>query len=225
MSTSTDTQSESHSHSDGNGRAEYRMRESDWFAARDYPGHGDQDDDRDGDGSHHRDYGATSKADWLAHQLLRRTGRLLCATTLFGTPDRGLEPLFAWLYDDDLVDHDPLAMHHENGEVELTDPIVRLGRVGGEEFGTTEYTSERYQKRVNPEHGYISGGESTGVIIGDRPTAAFLEVVDIYLDVKDIEWGRAAELRELAEREKEAGERRDVDILSRVIAAAEHTPN
>ena len=226
MSTSTDTQSESYGQRGG--RAEYRWREADWFQARDYYGHDDADGDGDGDGedtSGHRNYGTTSKADWLAHQLLRRTGRLLCATTLFAPPDRGVEPLFAWLFDDELVAHDPDAMHHENAEIELTDPIVRLGRIAGEEFGTAEYTQQRHRRRVNLEYGYLSGGESTGVIIADRPMDAFLEVVDIYLEIKSLDFERTAELRELARREKQAGERRDVDILARVIAAAEHTPN
>lgn len=223
MATSTDTPSKSYGQRGR--RAEYRWCESEWFEQREYYGYDDADEDDDRDRGGHCNYGTTSKADWLAHQLLRRTGRLLCSTALFAPPDRGVEPLFAWLFDDEEIDHDPDAMHHENAEIELTEPIVRLGNIAGKEFGTTEYTSERYQKRVNPEHGYISGGESTGVIIADRPKAAFLEVVDIYLAMKDLKWSRAEQLREYAEAEKLSGEARDVDILASVIAAAESPEN
>lgn len=35
--------------------------------------------------------------------------------------------------------------------------------------------------RVNETHGYITGGESTGVRLGDLPEADFLDVVDILI--------------------------------------------
>lgn len=62
----------------------------------------------------------------------------------------------------------------EKSPTELTEPEV---------YPHGEGNSEHLRRaRVNEEHGYISGGESTGVRLGDVSEEEFLSVVEILLD-------------------------------------------
>jgi hypothetical protein len=111
------------------------------------------------------------------------------------------------------------ALHNENREVELSEPALHVPKDGGEEFGTREYGQFRHRRRVNEETGYVSGGESTGVWIQDRPTDEFMELVGWYLhDVRDdIPPKLRNDAKSLAKQLKVQGETRDVDIMTRVV--------
>jgi hypothetical protein len=136
---------------------------------------------------------------------------MLCSTTLRDDPDRGWTPHMIAEGIDDAPGHDPFATHHENQEVELTDPLVRPP--------TETARDQRYRKRINPEQGYISDGHSTGVWIQARPEEELLEVLREWLD------GCHGELREQkrqqalehARRLKRQGQKRDVEILEDVV--------
>lgn len=152
----------------------------------------------------------------IAHELLLDTATMLCKTTLLDEPWNGgrISEAIALVLDDDAA-HDGRheAMHHENREVELTDPCIRPP--------TATVRDQRHRKRMNEEMGYITGGESTGVIIQDRSLEEFMSVVQIWLE------GRRGELldrekreaRQLAARLKQQGELRDVDVLTKVVAS------
>jgi len=63
----------------------------------------------------------------------------------------------------------------EKEATELTEPSV---------YPHGEGNREHMRKaRVNEEDGYISGGESTGVVLGDLPSDEFFDVVEILLAV------------------------------------------
>lgn len=192
-----------------------------------HPGY--QDDDADPD----RDYGQAHSflpgktyEEYVAHDILRRTGRLLCATTLLDPPDLPggrMRQLFAWLFEDEHLEHDPTAMHHANAEVELSDPEVRVAKSAPGEWGFTDYRQSRHRKRVADESGYISGGESTGVLIADRPLPAFMDIVDVVLALSNLPPKQQTEVRQFARSAKQAGDEKDVDILAKVLAMAKPT--
>lgn len=152
----------------------------------------------------------------IAHELLLDTATMLCKTTLLEEPWNGgrMAEAIALVLDDD-PDHDGrhYQMHKEQGETELTDPVIRPP--------TETVRDQRHRKRMNEEAGYITGGETTGVIIQDRPLEEFMSVVQIWLS------GRRGELleeekreaRQLAARLKHQGEMRDVDVLTKVVAS------
>lgn len=150
----------------------------------------------------------------IAHELLLDTATMLCKTTLLEEPWNGgrISEAIALVLDDD-PDHDGrhYQMHKTQGEVELTDPCIRPP--------TETVRDQRHRKRMNEEAGYITGGETTGVIIQDRSLEEFMSVVQIWLS------GRRGELletekreaRQLAARLKQQGELRDVDVLAKVV--------
>jgi hypothetical protein len=160
----------------------------------------------------------------VAHQLLRETGTMLCASTLFDDP--GLEggqtaELFVWLDDED-VDFDPLALHTENKPVGLTDPAVRLGQHDTHSSLVGEWGTERHRKRFNPETGYLSGDETTKVIIQDRSVAEFMSVVENWLrgqqrELRDCEIEESLNLARRLKKNTQQNGMRDVDILTRVV--------
>ena len=220
-------------------QAQYRMEESDWFESREMPGYESESDDEteetanddyvahgQGDewGVHHDFVEGSSKHENLAHRYLSSVARLLCARTLFGAPDRGHEPLFAWLLDDEeLVDeHDPSALHSMKREVELSDPQLHIPRSMPDQWGGVDFGQYRHRRRLNEETGYISGGESTGIYLADSPEPLFMEAVNLYLMGQNFMERRAEELRSYARSLKREGQLRDVDILERVIYAADN---
>jgi hypothetical protein len=202
----------------------YRWDEREWFESQSYPGY---DDDAESEAtdldSGHDAHDGKSKPEWVAHQLLREVAPKLCATTLFDTPDRnwgrhlaaeGITTSPSW-------DHDPGAMHHERGEVELTEPRHRIPKAMPAEWGYRDYGQSRRRKRVNETAGYLSGGASTGVYLPDVPLAVFIEVADTYLALKQLGVDERRKVREYAIMEKRDGNDRDVDILERVVAMVE----
>ena len=177
-----------------------------------------EDRDRETGPTGHDEYPGTDRLEWVSHDILKQTARLLCATTLFGTPDRGWTPHMAAHGIPDAPDHESTAMHHERRELELTEPRVAMGKTRGDAWGHREYGYTGHNERVTPETGYLSGGESTGVVIADRPTEEFLAVVDLVVSAHCLRPAEADEVRTWAKKQKAAGEDRDVDILAGVLA-------
>lgn len=230
------SKSESSPSSDGSDRPG-RMTEVEWFEDRESPGYGNSDeadaraDIGEGDewGLHHDFQGGTNKHEWLAFKILKQTGRALCSTTLFRPPDRGLGEwgdAFSLVMDGEPVDHDPAAMHHENHELELSDPTLRIPKTASARYGETDYGVFRTRRR-HTETGYISGGESTGIVIADRPLPAFMNVVETVLLLREAHLSER-QLRDLrewaAELKRGADETRDTDILAKILAATEAAP-
>jgi len=151
----------------------------------------------------------------IAKGILLKTATVLCSTTLFETPalpGGQTQQLSAWLFEDECLDHDPNAHHHENREVELSEPEIRPP--------TESVRDQRHRKRVNEEVGYISGGHSTGVIVKPRPVNELADVLDEWLNGRkdnvstEIKQDARNKLYEL----KRDGDHSDVEILTIVIA-------
>jgi len=171
-------------------------------------------------GSHHsfKDY---DKHEAIAHSLLRNSATMLCARTLFAPPNNGgrLAELCAWLFDDECIDGHGDALHTDNRAVELTDPELHVPKNAGDQFGTHEYGQYRHRRRLNPETGYVSGGESTAVVIQDRSEEQFLALIREWLDACHSnlrDWKRQATIR-YARRLKRGGDQRDVDVLTKIV--------
>lgn len=117
----------------------------------------------------------------IADRLLRETGTLLCATTLYDRPapesTSTIAQLFAWLEGEPIGDVDG-TMHKENRPIELSDPELRLPQDDG--LGTAPHA-----RRINPEHGYISG-DSTATIVQDRPLDELMDVVEVFFGLEEI---------------------------------------
>lgn len=202
-------------------QAAYQWEERDWFEATDAYGYGDDEHDH----SQHDDSTlGVSKSEHLAHRLMRSAAPLLCAATLFGTPDRGFEPHTAAEGITVTPDHDPDATHHEREEVELSDPEVRVPREMPAQWGHADFGQRLRRVRQNPENGYLSGGESTVIYIADVSYEEFASLVEIYLACKQLPPKQESKYREFALKQKRAGDQRDVDILETLIAAVE-TPH
>jgi len=215
----------------------YRLEEREWFdrdawadadAYRDSDEHAARADVGEGDewGHAHSPTTGTDKHAWLAFKILKQTGRVLCATTLFAPPDRPdvapWTPALSLIFDDEPLDieHDPDAIHERNREVELTDSEVVVPKSAPEQWGGVAYAG--YSGRTNPETGYLSGGESTGCVIADRPLPEFMHVVETVLALAQLPPQRHEETRAYAEQLKREGELRDRDILARVLALADN---
>jgi hypothetical protein len=162
---------------------------SDWW--------GGSDDTDDSEVDHER-VDPNDPAEIIAHSILRETATMICAATLKDEP--GIEgghiaKLFAFL-DGETWNDD--ALHTENKAVELTDPSIRLGNHAPNSSLVGEFGCERHRKRYNPEVGYITGGETTGVLIQDRPIDELVDVVE--------QWARG-----VATRDKNGVSESDVD--------------
>jgi len=166
-------------------------------------------------------------AEIIAHSILRETATMICAATLKDDP--GIEggrtaKLFAFL-DGETWNDD--ALHTERKAVELTNPAIRLGEHDPDSSLVGEWGCERHRKRFNPETGYISGNETTGVLIQDRPRDELLDVIEDWLrgvaarDDNGIREGDVDEGLVYAERLKENAHHngfRDVDIMAKVVS-------
>jgi len=176
-------------------------------------------EDRDW-GIHHH-FKPDDKNEQIAHSLLRESATMLCYRTLFLPAWNGgrLAELCAWLFEGRCIDGRGEAMHKEKREVELTDPELHIPKNASDEFGTHEYGQYRHRRRVNPETGYISAGESTSVHIQDRPEEQFLTLVREWLHARDGElwdWQREQTIQ-YARRLKRGGDEGDVDVLTKVV--------
>ena len=148
----------------------------------------------------------------IAFRLLRDTGTMLCAATLFGDPDRGWGSHLEAEGIQYAPGHDSLAMHHERREVELPDPAARPP--------TETVRDQRHRVRVNEETGYMTGGHSTAVVLQDRSLSEFIAVLNLWLEgrCQFVPDSIKRDARDLAYRRKRAGDTRDVDVLTEVVA-------
>jgi len=169
----------------------------------------------------------------VAHRLLRETATMICASTLRDDPtidteglDRGqtqTTELFSFLDGETWNDN---ALHTENKAVELTDPAIRLGQHNPESSLVGEWGSERHRKRYNAVTGYISGNETTGVLIQDRPLDELMVVIEQWLrgvaarGKKGLTDSTIRETLDLARGLKKNTHQngmRDVDIMAKVV--------
>lgn len=204
--------------------AAYRWQEEDWFDDQDHYGYG-SDDGSEGEeewGAAHAELDGTSKPEHLAHRLMRSAAPLLCAATLFGTPDRGYQHHVDAEGIEYAPDHDPTACHRERRRVELSDPEHRVAREMPDQWHNQDFGQRLRRVRENSETGYLSGGESTAIYIADIKKEEFESIVDIYLAMQALPPKQEAKYREFAMSRKRDGGERDVDILEKLIAAVEN---
>jgi len=190
---------------------------------------GETDTESETDDSNHHNSNRpdpNNPAEIIAQSILRETATMICATTLRDKP--GIEggqtaQLFAFL---DGEEFDPLALHTENKAVELTDPAIRLGNHAPESSLVGEFGCERHRKRYNPESGYITGNETTGVLIQDRPCDELLTVIELWLrgvaarednGVAESDVDDALTFAERLKQNVDHNGLRDVDIVSKVV--------
>lgn len=163
----------------------------------------------------------TTKAEYLAHSILKESGTILCPTALKDPANREYPAMFEWLFQDAcLLDHDPEAIHKEQQAIEITDPELYIPREFPDGFAPMESGQYRHRRRYNTEHGYVSFGG----IIANRPTDEFMEVIDTLLDFvvrRDeiaLQESKAKKYRRDAIRMKSKGEMHDVSILETILA-------
>ena len=159
----------------------------------------------------------TSKDEWIVATLQRGLTEMLCPYALNETPNRGVEPLFAYLFDDETIEHDPDSLHRERGEVELPDPseYPPQARHGAPETDTAARKPSTSRWRFNPEHGYLVFGG----IPRDQSREDFLAFVEELLDAIEadpLEAEREAAL-ELASELKTRGDRSDSAICELIV--------
>lgn len=148
----------------------------------------------------------------VARWVLRGDATMLCRTTLLDDPDRGFQNHLDAEGIESAPNHDPLAMHTERQEVELTDPEVRPP--------TETAKEQRHRCRLNTEMGYISGvGRSTAVWIQDREKEKFLDCIREWLATchSDLRGYKHKQTIDFAKRHKCRGEKRDVEIMEFVV--------
>ena len=184
-------------------------RDNWWFSETGHPGHGEDDvdageSDEQDDAGPHIERPGTSRAEWIAHKVLKATAPLICPITANADPDE-----------------DDLAMHEVNHEIELTDPELYVEASGvdvGDGKMRKMYGDHR-RHRYNPVYGYITGPQ-----IADQPTEQFLQVVDIVLELGMLNEGlrekTADRIRTLARVRKGAGDD-DVSIMTEVVRCVE----
>ncbi|ELZ96599.1 hypothetical protein [Haloferax sulfurifontis] len=167
----------------------------------------DEDDEPERDwGHHHDEKQGTTRAEWVAHNLLKESAKLFC----------------------------PVTKHEENRLEQMTNPEVYVersvvfvdrgldddaGASADELEGRVMYADHR-RYRVSERSGHISGP-----LIGDQPKAEFLDVVDQVLDYAqaDVRYSlreqTASRIRSLACAYKSAQSRRkpDVKIMEEVV--------
>lgn len=193
------------------------------YATHDWWGENDVEDDQTtGHDPDEFEY-KRERAEWVAHDILKQTGTLVCPIALNAEPDR-MASLFEWLETGEAkTGHDPGSIHTENKRVELTEPEVFVPLQTREEYGgkTKEYGQRPSRSRYNPEHGYIVGPQ-----ILDRSTEEFMDIVELVLGhmVADTDIGLSERERDRLERDarrlKESGDRRDTDVLATILEDA-----
>jgi len=163
----------------------------------------------DGDRGH-ADHGGTSRAEWIAHQLVKESApAILSGTALFGDPD------------------DPLATHDANIEVELTEPqeYVPPSTLDTEGEPERELYGDHRRVRVDEQHGYLGG-----VVLADRSKHAFMSLVEIVVAMakqrENLRNSVAKDLVGLARSRKEAShdavqDQSDVAIMTEIVRCIE----
>lgn len=184
-------------------------------------------DDSERSGQPNRDWGIHHRfkefdvEEVIAHRILRETATMLCAETLWGEPYNGgrLAELWALVFDDEVIDGRGDKLHITNKEVQLSEPLFPLPKRASETFGTRDYGQYRHRARKNPETGYLSMGETTGVVIQDQPEDQFLDTVRNWLVGRcgDLSRQEQHEILQYAKRLKRGGDLRDKDVMTKVV--------
>lgn len=164
----------------------------------------------------------TSKNEWMAKSVLRDETRHLDPVQLYHEPDRGLEPLFAWLFDDEIIAHDPKAMHHEQRAVELSDPEHYPPTGEGSQLVRAKMerkapSTKRW--RVNEETGTLAFGG----VLEDVTLQELYEIADELLTASDyyVSEKLRAKLLNVVVTMKRSGKHGDIRILAEMFAVLE----
>ncbi|ELZ05729.1 hypothetical protein [Natrialba aegyptia] len=190
------------------------------YADHDWWGNNDVDDESTTGHDPAEFHYKRERAQWVAHDILKQAATLACPIALNADPNR-LASLFEWLENGTArTGHDPDAMHTDNEVVELTDPEIYMPLQTSEDYGgrPLEYGQRPSRSRINPEHGYIVGPQ-----ILDMAEDEFLAIIDMVLDhlVADSAIGLSKRERDKLARDsrrlKQAGDRRDTDVLATII--------
>lgn len=178
--------------------------DSDWWGQE--AGLPQPDDDQQG----HADHGGTSRAEWIAHQLVKESApAILSGAALFGDPD------------------DEYATHETQTKVELTDPQVYVApsTLEGDGELERELYGDHRRVRVDEEHGYLGG-----VVLADRPKHEFMGLVEIVVAMakqrENLRDSVADDLAELARSRKEQScdaveDQSDVAIMTEIVRCIE----
>jgi len=166
----------------------------------------DDDDDRE-----FPDHGGTSRAEWLAHQLVKDSApAILSGVALFGDPE------------------EEYATHDANVKVELSDPQVYVEPSTLDADGKPErelYGNHR-RVRIDEVHGYLGG-----VVLADRSKHEFLRLVEIVAAMakqnEDLRESVANQLTDLARSRKEQSceateDQSDAAIMTEVVRCIEN---
>lgn len=171
-------------------------------------------------GVHHR-FKHYDVEEVIAHRILRESATMLCAETLWGDPYNGgrLAELWALVFEDEVIDGQGWKLHVENEEVELTDPLYPLPKRASDTFGTRDYGQYRHRARKSPDTGYLTMGETTGVVIQDQSEEDFLDTVRNWLVGRgsDLTDNQRDDVMQYARRLKRGGDLRDTDIMTKVV--------
>lgn len=213
----------------------YRWQEDEWFTATDAPGYQESDEAREradiGEGEEwgqaHDFTVGTDKYEWVAWDIYLQVAPAYCAASLWGPtelPGGRDAQLCAWLFDGECISDERVwAMHEENEQMELSEPQLHIPKRAPEKAGMKDYGQYRYRRRVNPETGYITGGASTAVVVGDLPKEEFMTVISTILSMSDLMPDAVAEVRRFARQLKSApNDMRDVEIVERVLYLADN---
>jgi hypothetical protein len=167
-------------------------------------------------------------AEIIAHKLLRETATVICAATLQDDTWNGgrMAELFAFhLGQEDDFERNH-AIHHQNEAIELTDPAIRLGNHDPNSSVVGESGTERHRKRYNALTGYISGNETTRVLIQDRPLEDLMIVIEQWLrgvaarsefGISEREVDECLNLARGLKKNTHQNGFRDVDIMAKVV--------
>jgi hypothetical protein len=188
----------------------------------------DNPSERDESDGGHDELPGTTRAEYVAHGILKQGADLLDPITLNSPPDRGVAPLFEFLFDlPSGGPSDPSALHEETTEVAVSDPQVHVPKEHVEDSRRVDYNQFSKRWRVSEEHGYLCRGP----VIADRPTDEFMEVVGAVLHTvqhhtdREFAPGEREAIRERALRQKtDPGGPHDTTIMEDVVRCID-TPN
>ena len=169
-------------------------------------------------------------AAWKAHKFLKDGGELVSPVTKFAPPNRPdcavWTPAFALIFDDEHIAHDPAALHTENFDAAMSEPVVFVPKRHDGPGRSFDYRQQSHRSR------YDELGHLCGPVIRDRPMEAFLTVVREWLRLRAYRRGEAVatlddrhQILRDARRMKMSGEYRDTEILAQLIREARQRHN
>lgn len=172
------------------------VTDEDWWYESESNSESDEDDaDRHG----HAELSGTSRAEYVAHNILKRGATLLDPISINEEPT-----------DADL---------HEPGErVPVTDPCEYVPKRHEGEYASTDYGAYSKRWRVSEKYGYLCRGP----VIADRPSEDLLAIVELVLDLaasigRPVPDQEREAIRDRAERMKRDSGAHDVTIMAEVV--------